>query len=176
MAIYPRVVYKITHNVTKRAYIGTSGKFETRIKLHFNALRSGRHSVEDMQNDFDNYGDNFTVEIVDIIHNMSEVRKEYDLILACHTHIRGVGYNYKDNHGGLKKEVSNVYPNLRAEIARRGLTLENLCEKLNVTICTLSQKLNGKSPITLDEAKKLKKAVGTDLPLEILFSKEAIQS
>lgn len=72
-----------------------------------------------------------------------------------------------------------MYPNLNAEFARQNLTLEKTVEGLkdlgvNMTIGTLSLKKSGKYPITLDEAKAIKTVVKTDLPLEVLFSKEAI--
>ena len=67
-----------------------------------------------------------------------------------------------------------MYPNVRAEFARKNLTLEKAVEALkglgfSMTIATLSQKLNGKYPITFDEAKAIKKITGTDIPLEELF-------
>ena len=67
-----------------------------------------------------------------------------------------------------------MYSNLRAEIARKGLTLEKIVEKLkerdiNITVSMLSLKLNGKYEIYLKEAKALKEIVETDLPLDILF-------
>lgn len=67
-----------------------------------------------------------------------------------------------------------MYSNLRAEIARKNLTLEKIVEKLkergiNITVSMLSQKLNGKYEIYLKEAKALKEIVETDLPLDILF-------
>ena len=40
---------------------------------------------------------------------------------------------------------------------------------MDIAASTLSQKLNGKYPITLIEAKKFKKIVKSDLPIEILF-------
>jgi hypothetical protein len=67
-----------------------------------------------------------------------------------------------------------MYSNLRAEIARKNLTLEKIVEKLkergiNITVSMLSLKLNGKYEIYLKEAKALKEIVETDLPLDILF-------
>lgn len=104
MAIYPRSIYVITHNITGRSYVGSSGRVQTRLRLHFAALRSGRHSVKDMQDDFNKYGENYTVRIVDEMHDISESKREYDLIRELNSHIRGIGYNYKDNHAGLRKE------------------------------------------------------------------------
>lgn len=67
-----------------------------------------------------------------------------------------------------------MYGNLRAEIARKGFTLEKLVDEMkkrgfNLTMSMLSQKLNGKYEIYLKEAKALKEIVETDLPLDILF-------
>ena len=64
-----------------------------------------------------------------------------------------------------------MYRNVRAEMTRAGLTLEGVSKALGCTISTWSQKLNGKYPITLDEAKALKKLLNSDLPLEVLFEK-----
>ena len=68
-----------------------------------------------------------------------------------------------------------MYPNLNAERARKGITLENIAEGLSVTVGTVSLKLSGKYPVTLAEAKQIKEIIGTNLPLEILFSEEAIE-
>ena len=67
-----------------------------------------------------------------------------------------------------------MYGNLRAEIARKGFTLEKLVDEMkkrgfNLTMSMLSQKLNGKYEIYLKEAKALKEIVETDLPLDFLF-------
>ena len=71
-----------------------------------------------------------------------------------------------------------MYPNLRAEIARKNLTQADIVEKLkargfNITVPMLSQKLSGKYLIYLDEAKALKAIVETDIPIEVLFAEEA---
>lgn len=62
-----------------------------------------------------------------------------------------------------------MYPNLRAEMARKNITLADLADSVGVTVSTISQKLNGKFPITLKEAKAIKERIGVDLPLEELF-------
>lgn len=167
MAKFPRVIYKITHNVTGRMYIGSTGDYERRISLHFAALRSGRHTVEDMQSDADLYGMDFTVEIIDEIHNFKDFRKEYEFMNRYNSRIRGIGYNYKDNHA----KIRTGYINAKAELVRAGLTLSDVSENLGGTVSTWSLKLNGKFKITLDEAKRFKKLVNTDLPLEILFAR-----
>ena len=64
-----------------------------------------------------------------------------------------------------------MYRNAKAEMVRAGLTLSDLSKALGGTISTWSLKLNGRYPITLDEAKAFKKLVNSDLPLEELFEK-----
>lgn len=62
-----------------------------------------------------------------------------------------------------------MFPNVRAEMGRKNITLEILSKEVGCTIGTLSLKLNGKYPITLNEAKTIKKVLGVALPLEELF-------
>ena len=70
-----------------------------------------------------------------------------------------------------------MYPNLNAEFARKNLTLKKVVEELkkrgiHMTVATLSQKKNGKYPITLDEAKALKDITGAEIPIEVLFEEK----
>jgi transcriptional regulator with XRE-family HTH domain len=67
-----------------------------------------------------------------------------------------------------------MYPNLKAELARKNITLEKLSKALEErgiykTIQTLSNRINGKCTFTLDEAKAIKEILGTDIPIDILF-------
>ena len=99
----------ITHNVTKRRYIGKTNNFEWRIYQHLTALRSHRHYNEDMQRDFNLYGENYTIEIVDTVNSYQERMKEYQAMDKYQSYVRGLGYNYNDNHvSKRKKEAKNV--------------------------------------------------------------------
>lgn len=67
-----------------------------------------------------------------------------------------------------------MFPNLKAEIARKNLTLADVVKELRkrgfrMTVATLSQKLNKKFEFTLKEAKALKEILGVDITLEELF-------
>ena len=62
-----------------------------------------------------------------------------------------------------------MYPNVKAEMARNGITLEMLAKPLDITASTLSKKLNGHFPLTFNEAKIIKKELSTEQPLETLF-------
>lgn len=64
--------------------------------------------------------------------------------------------------------------NLKAEMARKNLTLKAIVNELHtrgftMTIATLCNKLNGKSQFTFKEAKALKEILNVDIPLEELF-------
>lgn len=63
-----------------------------------------------------------------------------------------------------------MYRNAKAELVRAGLILADVSENLGGTVSTWSQKLNGKYPITLNEAKGFKRLVKSELPLEVLFA------
>ena len=110
---YPRKIYAIRHNATDRVYIGSSCKVDERLKQHITALRGHRHIVEDMQADFDKYGEDYTFTILDKISNSQERSKEYEWMVKYKSHIRGTGYNYKDNkkfgvYSAFKKPSSNL--------------------------------------------------------------------
>ena len=94
----PRKVYSIRHNVTGRVYIGSSAHVEERYKNHMYALKSHRHLVGDMQEDFDKFGDNFTFTVLDEISSYEERHKEYDWMEKFSSYKRGTGYNYNDRH------------------------------------------------------------------------------
>ena len=62
-----------------------------------------------------------------------------------------------------------MYRTAKSEMMKRGLTLGDVAPLMDISVGTLSLKLNGKFPITLNEAKRFKAIVKSDLPLEELF-------
>ena len=92
----PKKVYAIRHNVTNRVYIGSSCHVDKRFNEHISALRSHRHPVEDMQADFDQYGEDFSLTVLDHIATEADRDKEYDWMKKNQSYIRGIGYNYND--------------------------------------------------------------------------------
>jgi len=64
-----------------------------------------------------------------------------------------------------------MYSNVKAELARQNLSVVDLSNKTGIRYQTLIEKLNGKYPLTLDEAKKIKAALGVDLSMEELFAR-----
>lgn len=71
--------------------------------------------------------------------------------------------------------MTKMYPNLRAEIVRQGLTMEKVVEGIKsqsdvpISVTHFSLKMNGKYPFTLKEAKAIKKFLNTDLSIDELF-------
>ena len=55
-----------------------------------------KHNIEDMQSDYDNYGEDYSLYLLDEIRVFSERSKEYEWMEKLNSHIRGSGYNYKD--------------------------------------------------------------------------------
>lgn len=64
-----------------------------------------------------------------------------------------------------------MYQNLRAEIARAGLSHAEIADRAGISPCTFSARMTGKRDWTFDEACRLKKLLGTKMPLEVLFER-----
>lgn len=105
MALFPRDIYMIRHNVTGRMYIGSSGRLQDRIYAHFCDLRAGRHHIEDMQKDYDEFGDDFSVTVIGKIETITENKKEFEMMDEYHSCDRGTGYNYSDPHTRRGKKM-----------------------------------------------------------------------
>jgi transcriptional regulator with XRE-family HTH domain len=61
------------------------------------------------------------------------------------------------------------YKNLRAEMARKGVTLGQIAKLLNVRFATVSDKLNGRSRFFCDEALRIKRHFFPDFSIDYLF-------
>ena len=62
-----------------------------------------------------------------------------------------------------------MFNNVDAELKRKGMTRGNLATALEMSPSTMSLKLNGKSPISLEEARKIQAILAVDLTLDELF-------
>ena len=72
-----------------------------------------------------------------------------------------------------------MFPNIRAEMARKGLTQKDVVDELQkrgftMVVPTFSAKLNRKYEFTFAEAIAIKEILGTDMYLEKLFETEVI--
>jgi hypothetical protein len=100
-------VYAIQHNKTKRIYVGTSSKPETRYRAHISSLKRNEHKIETMQDDFNQYGEDFSFFILEKVEHArvytsygsciaSEHKAEYEWMRKLGTTKKEIGYNYKD--------------------------------------------------------------------------------
>lgn len=94
--LFCEVIYCIKHNRTGKEYIGRSNCYTRRIKEHKAALKKGKHPVEDMQSDYDKFGDDYTITVLDLITDFWDISREFELMYDHESYIRGKGYNYKD--------------------------------------------------------------------------------
>lgn len=69
---------------------------ENRYWSHIYRLRNHQHSIEDMQRDYDDFGEDYSLYLLDEIKVFSERRKEYEWMTKLKSYTRGRGYNYKD--------------------------------------------------------------------------------
>ena len=65
-----------------------------------------------------------------------------------------------------------MYPNLKAELARKGWTAAYLAELLGRKPAYISTKMNGKYVFSLPEAIRIKQLLGVDMTIEELFMRK----
>lgn len=65
-----------------------------------------------------------------------------------------------------------MYPNLKAEMARLGMTQQDLATSIGITYQALNAKINRRKSFTLDEAKKIQLVLKTKITLDNLFKAE----
>lgn len=131
---FPRTVYAIKHNQTNKVYVGSSQNVAKRIRAHLNQLNAGAHSVEDMQTDFERYGEDFSVLILDEISTYSERYKEYMWMIRLGSNVRGKGYNYKDYKNfaiplGLELDREGLVEIFK----KRGYTRKDIAQMLGIS-------------------------------------------
>jgi len=65
-----------------------------------------------------------------------------------------------------------MYRNLEAELAREGIHKKEIADVWDCRIATVYDKLNGKTPVKLDEAMEVKNHFFPELTIEYLFKKK----
>ena len=93
---WPKQVYAIQHNRTKKIYIGSSKDALKRYMNHICQLRAGNHPVGDMQADFNSYGEDYSLFILEDNMVHAERQKEYEWMRRYKTFDRRFGYNYRE--------------------------------------------------------------------------------
>lgn len=62
-----------------------------------------------------------------------------------------------------------MYRNLEAELKRKNIRRIDLAKDLGMALSTVSDKLNGKSEISLSLAFRIKAYLAVEMPIEVLF-------
>ena len=113
-----KYIYAIQHNQTKRIYVGCTKNITNRYIQHMQNLKSGRHASEEIQHDFDEFGEDFSVFLLEEIDKPSVLveaengrliradrKAEFDWMKKYKTIYEG--YNRQD--GRAKKYIENDY-------------------------------------------------------------------
>ena len=66
------------------------------------------------------------------------------------------------------------YPNLEAELARKGITHTDLADMLGIKSGTLSPLMNGKVKMPLETAWRIRDFIDPEMQLEYLFAPDPI--
>ena len=93
---YPKVVYAMQHRVTKKIYIGLTRNLEERYKNHLCLLRNNKHHSKLMQEEYNEYGGEYDVFILDKVETYSERHKEFEWMRHYKTKDKNYGYNGQD--------------------------------------------------------------------------------
>ena len=71
----------------------------------------------------------------------------------------------------MSREVANTaYSNLKAEMARKDITIESMAQMLGIHRNSVANKLNGASSFTIEEAMKIRSSFLPELEYEYLFA------
>lgn len=93
----PYYIYVMTNIKNGKKYVGCSERPKWRFKEHLAALKHNRHKVEDLQADYEKYGeDAFIYCLVDVKTERGPQGEEYKWMKELKTYDRNYGYNYKD--------------------------------------------------------------------------------
>lgn len=66
-------------------------------------------------------------------------------------------------------KTKNMYPNLRAEMARKGIGIKEMSNMIGCTRDTMSSKLSGKTKISYEEASKIERCFFNGKGVKYLF-------
>lgn len=92
----PRIVYALKHNPTGKVYVGSTESPKRRIAGHIGSLARGSHSNKAMQEDYDRFGCDYSVFILDTIDSFADRNKEFYWMDILSTRDPERGYNQKD--------------------------------------------------------------------------------
>ena len=93
-------VYVLKNTVTGKCYVGCTKTLKARIQGHKQQMRSGKHSVEQIIEDYKKYGEeSFTCTVVGKYDKPKALQMEAFYSAVLRSKDRQYGYNYKDKKG-----------------------------------------------------------------------------
>ena len=185
----PREVYRLIHKPTGKIYVGSSRDPWLRIYNHVSALKRGEHPNEAMQKDFNQYGGEYDVAILDTIRCREDNNKEFLWMDALRTREAPFGYNVNDHSKGSdiynfkcypvpmsgpiydprkkKIDTSTVGGRIAARRKEIGMTQQELAVlvglKSKQAISKIEKSVNGIGVVTLDNIAKALRASPAEL-------------
>ena len=90
---FPQVVYAMQHRVTKKIYIGLTSNLASRYRSHMSLLRKNKHHSKLMQKEYNEYGGEYDVFILDKVEKYTERCKEREWMQYYQTKDKHYGYN-----------------------------------------------------------------------------------
>ena len=153
-------VYAIRHEPTGKVYVGCTSDVERRVDEHMKQLVSGTHTVEMMQNDFDEYGGNYSYFILfEAYASYDAFAMEKNFMSLLGTRNPEVGYNYKDNSNefslkDFKKHKIRLKDVKKLEKHRKNKIPKNYIKSTTPTSPTKVKEYRLKAGLTQSELSK----------------------
>ena len=102
-------IYAIRCIENGKLYIGRTTNLKNRVEMHFRELKSGKHTNEEMLEDYKKYGrEKFEAYLLEENVPFTERRKEFKYMEQFGTYDKKYGYNYKDASRRKKKEIDII--------------------------------------------------------------------
>ena len=101
-------VYLLRNMITAKIYVGYAHCPSRRVKKHISALKSGRHTNENMQEDSNTFGyETFTYSVMGPYDGHEASRMEVFMMKILRTQDSRFGYNYKDRAGSSVNAIND---------------------------------------------------------------------
>lgn len=87
-------VYRLRLSTTNKIYIGSTNDLYKRYKQHLYCLKNHKHSSKSLQNDYDKYGGEILLDVLEVARNYRECEFYWQIKLK--SYVPESGYNLTD--------------------------------------------------------------------------------
>lgn len=93
-------IYAIRNVVTGKIYVGKTKNLKNRVQTHMSALKCGRHHIEEMQRDHDEFGGEYEILILCRLNADAPdfLKEERFWFTFFNSTDEAFGYNYKEKN------------------------------------------------------------------------------